>query len=308
MSIAFFDFFDGSGFICNDIDNTKAKWYNQCVIHFLKGVLKNMFKSLYRLHQNEGRLLPEAVLTGKGVFVMLLLFFVEQLAAEALALLVNLYELPLGVMEINLIVNGGVLLLMLFFFGGFFWTNLKHFFKDFQMIYLWLPLACYAGTMFLNVIVQMALALIRGEFQNTSNNALIMELLYKYPIPLILLTVIIAPITEEAIFRAALSRSMTASKKPWIKVMGFVLSIFFFAFFHVYQFVFFALDAAGQTYLTFNANELLSILVYLPMAAGLVICSYFSKNFWCSVITHMLSNGIAVAMLLLLWLMAHLPQ
>ena len=259
-----------------------------------------MFKSLYRLHRNTDRLQPEAVLTGKGVFVMLLLFLAEQLGAECLSLLIGLYDLPLGVMEINVIVNGGVMLLMFLFFGSFFIHNLKTFFSEFKAIYIWLPVACYFCATFANVVIQLLLAIARGELQNTSNNAIVMQLLGQYPIQIILLTVLSAPITEESVFRAALCRPMTASAKTWVRVMGFVLSIFFFAFFHVYQFAFFATDASGAVYLTFNFNEFLSILVYMPMAAGLAVCSFFGKNYWCSVVCHMLTNGIAVLMLLLM--------
>lgn len=257
-----------------------------------------MFKSLYRLHQNTDRLQPEAVLTGKGVVVMLLIFLLEQLSAEGISLLISLYNLPLGVMEINMIINCGALLLMILFFGSFFLQSLKNFFKEFKAIYIWLPITCYFCTIMANVVVQLMLALVRGEIQNTSNNALVMQLIGQYPLQLILLTVFIAPITEESIFRAALSRSMTASSRTWVKVMGFVLSIFFFSFFHIYQFAFFAYDAAGAVHLTFNLNEFLSILVYMPMAVGLTLCSFFGKNYWCSVLCHMLTNGLAVLMML----------
>ena len=257
-----------------------------------------MFKSLYRMHQNSDRIQPEAVLTGKGAFVMLLIFLGEQLAAEVISVFTALYSLPLGVMEINMIVNGGAMLLMFLFFGGFFIRNLVNFFKEFKSIYIWLPVACYFGATTANIIIQIMLAVVRGEFHNTSNNALVMQLLSQYPIPLLLLTVVIAPITEEAIFRAALSRSMTASSRTWVKVLGFVLSVFLFSFFHIYQFAFFATDASGAVYLTFNFNEFLSIIVYFPMAIGLTLCSFFGKNYWCSVICHMLTNGIAVFMIL----------
>lgn len=257
-----------------------------------------MFQSLYRLHQNPGRIQPEAVLTGKGAFAMLMIFLGEQLAAEAIAVLIQLYRLPLGVMEINLIVNGGGLLLMLLVFGGFFLENSKSFFREFKSIYIWLPITCYFCATMANLIIQVVLALVRGEFQNTSNNELVMQMLYQYPAALVVLTVIIAPITEEAVFRAALSRSMTVSGRAWVKALGFVLSIFFFAFFHVFQFVFFATDASGAVYLTFNFNEFLSILAYIPMAVGLAVCSYFGRNYWCSVLCHMLTNGIAVFLML----------
>ena len=252
------------------------------------------------MQRHPDRLQPEAVLSGKGAIVMLTVFFTEQFSAELISLFTGLYDLPIGVMEINMIVNGGALLLMAFFFGGFFIQNLKSFFKEFKAIYIWLPITCYFCTMFANIVIQLMLALLRGEIQDTSNNEAVLQLLSQYPVQIIILSVIIAPITEESVFRAALCRSMTASSKTWVKLTGFVLSIFFFAFFHIYQFAFFAYDASGAVYLTFNLNEFLSILVYLPMAAGLAICSYFSKNYWCSVMCHMLTNGVAVLLSLLL--------
>ena len=258
-----------------------------------------MFKSLYRLHQHLDRRQPEAVLTGRGVLVMLIIFLTEQLGAQALAVVPLYFGLNLGIMEINMIVNGGALLLMFLFFGGFFLENFKNAFKEFKAVYLWLPVACYFCTVIANLIVQMALAIARGEFQTTSNNAVVIQLLQQYPVQLILLTVLIAPITEEAVFRAALSRPMTISDKGWVRALGFVLSVFLFAFFHIYQFAFFAVDASGAVYLTFNLNEFISILVYVPMAISLAICSFFGKNFWCSVWCHMITNIIAVMLMFL---------
>ena len=136
--------------------------------------------------------------------------------------------------------------------------------------------------------------------QNTSNNEIVIQLLSQHPVQLILLTVLIAPITEEAVFRAAFSRPMTASRHTALKVLGILLSILLFSFVHVYQFVFFTTDASGATVLTFNPDELLSMLVYIPMATGLTLCSFFGKNYWCSVICHIITNGMAVGLLLLL--------
>jgi len=259
-----------------------------------------MFKSLYRLHQNEGRLQPEAVLNGKGVIVMLLIFLAQQFGAEGIALLADRMGYTLGLMEINMIVDIGALILMVLFFGRFFFENLKNFFKEFKAIYIWLPIVCYFCSTFANVLVNLILGMIRGELQGTSNNELVIEMLNKDPIPLILLTVVFAPILEESVFRAALSRPMTAHRNWFIKTLGFVLSVALFAFMHVYQFVFFATDASGAVYLTFNANELLSIAVYIPMAIGLTVCSALGKNYWCSVICHVITNGFAVGLMLLM--------
>ena len=259
-----------------------------------------MFKSLYKLHQNEGRIQPEAVLNFKGVLVMLLIFLAEQFGAEGVALLADRLGYSLGLMEINMIVNGAALLLMILFFGRFFIENIKNFFKEFKAIYIWLPIVCYICSTMANVIVNLVLGLIRGEFQSTSNNELVIDMLHKDPIPLLLLTVVFAPIIEEAVFRAALSRPMTANRHWIVKALGFVLSVFLFALMHVFQFAFFATDASGAIYFTFNANEFLSILVYIPMAIGLTLCSMLGKNYWCSVICHVITNGMAVGLMLLI--------
>ena len=78
-----------------------------------------MFKSLYRMHSNPERVLPEAVLTGKGALVLLIIFLSEQLVASGISVLISLFQLPLGLMEINMIVNGGALLAMIFFSTAF---------------------------------------------------------------------------------------------------------------------------------------------------------------------------------------------
>ena len=44
-----------------------------------------MFKSLYRLHQHLDRRQPEAVLTGRGVLVMLIIFLTEQIMPNPLS-------------------------------------------------------------------------------------------------------------------------------------------------------------------------------------------------------------------------------
>ena len=150
-----------------------------------------------------------------------------------------------------------------------------------------------------NYAVQILLFLIRGEIQDTSNNEIVADMLMEYPWQLLLLTVFIAPITEESIFRAALCRSMTSHKNILVNIIGCVLSVSLFALMHVYQFAFLATNADGSVYFTFNANEFLSILSYIPMAVAFVACSYLCKNFWGSVACHMITNGVAVGMLLL---------
>lgn len=264
-----------------------------------------MFKSVYRNQSHPDRQLDEAVLNWKGVFLMLFIFIgIQFLAVGVEQFLIpyvsQQFGVELGMMELNLIVDGVEILLMLLCFARFYGANLKNAFREFKAVYLWGPIACLAFSYVGSIIVQLILTMIRGEIQSTSNNELVTDMLLKNPLPMILLTVIIAPITEESVFRAALCRSMTSHKNMLVKIIGYTLSVSLFALMHVYQYAFLAVNEAGQIYLTFNANEFLSILNYIPMAIAFAVCATLCKNFWCSVACHMITNGIAVGMMLLL--------
>lgn len=266
-----------------------------------------MFQSLYRIQQYPDRRYGEAVLNWKGAVIMILVWISQQFIAEAVNIMIYFinanFNRNYGMVELNLFTDLATLGLLIFFFGRFYWENLRAFFKEFKGIYIGAPILCYIGAMFLNYIVQMILYMIRGSAESTSNNELVGDLLVQQPLTLILLTVGLAPIIEESIFRAGLFRPMSTSKNYFVKSLGYILSVFFFALMHVYQYAFFATDANGAVYLTFNANEFLSILVYIPMAIGFAVCAVFCKNFYGSVICHMITNGIAVTLMLLLSLL-----
>lgn len=263
-----------------------------------------MFRSLYRIEQYPDRRLGEAVLNAKGAIIMVLILVAEQFIAEAVNIMLYFINANFGknygTVELNLFTDLATLGLLVFFFGRFFWENLRSFFKEFKAVYLAAPILCYVVSVLCNYIVQMILIMIRGTSEQTSNNEMVTDLLYQQPLTLVFLTVILAPIIEESIFRAGLCRSMTVSKNYFVKSLGFVISVFLFALMHVFQYAFFATDASGAVYLTFNANEFLSILVYIPMAIGFAVCSYVCRNFWGSVICHMITNGVSVSLLLML--------
>lgn len=268
-----------------------------------------MFKSLYKTCEHPDRKYGETVLNAKGAIIALLIFvFYQFVLADILSFALSWSNQSLGTnfgtIELNLFLQIITAVIMLFFFGRFYWENLKTFFKEFKAVYIWAPIACYAMSIAGNMAMQMLLMIIRGgEIQSTTNNDLVNEMLIENPITMILITVVLAPFVEETIFRAGLCRPMTASKNYFVKALGFIISAGLFALMHVWQYAFFAVDASGVIYLTFNANEFLSILTYIPMAIFFAVCSYLCKNFWGSVICHAMSNAISVALMLLLSLM-----
>lgn len=266
-----------------------------------------MFKSLYRIQQYPDRRYGEAVLNWKGVIVMILVFVSEQFLAQAISVMITIinanFNRQFDLIELNLFTDLATLGLLIFFFGRFFWENLRAFFKEFKAVYIAAPILCYLGSMFLNYFVQIILMMIRGSAEQTTNNELVADMLQKQPLTLTFLTVILAPMIEESIFRAGLCRPMTANKHVAVKSVGYIISVFLFALMHVYQYAFFATDASGAVYLTFNADEFLFILAYIPMAIGFAVCASICKNFWGSVLCHMLTNGVAVTMMLLLSLL-----
>lgn len=266
-----------------------------------------MFKSLYRIQQHPDRRLGEAVLNARGALIMVLLFISEEFIALGINVVINYINLYLGCnlgsIELNLFTDLFMLALLVFFFGRFFWINLKNLFNEFKAVYIVAPILCYVGSIFCNYIVQVILIMIRGTAEQTTNNEIVMDMVSEQPFTLVFMTVILAPIIEESVFRAGLCRSMTASKNYFVKSLGFVISVFVFSLMHVYQYAFFATDASGATYLTFNADEFISILMYIPMSIGFAVCSYVCKNFWGSVICHMITNCVAMSLMILLSLL-----
>lgn len=267
-----------------------------------------MFKSLYRIQDHPDRQLGEAVLNWKGVLVMLLIFVGEQFIAVGVQILVEIlnayFGTDMGLVELNLFTQLATLALMIFFFGRFFWINLRNLFKEFKLVYIGAPILCYIGSYFAEIIVNIILTMIRGSAEQTSNNEIVTEFLGQNPVMMAFMTIVLAPVVEEAIFRAALARPMTSKKNYFVKALGYIISVSLFSLMHVYQYAFFEYDELGAIVgFTFNANEFLSILVYIPMAIGFVICADVCKNYWGSVACHMLNNGVSVALLLLLSLL-----
>ena len=270
--------------------------------------MQKMFKSLYRMQQHPDRQLGEAVLNWKGALVMLLIFISEQFISVGVQIMIQLLNTNFGtnmdMVELNLFTELATLSLMVFFFGRFFWVNLRNFFKEFKAVYIVAPLLCYIGCYVLEVIVNMVLMMIRGSAEQSSNNELVIDMLGQKPLMMAFMTVVLAPIVEEAIFRAALARPLTSKRNYFVKALGYIISILLFALMHVYQYAFFLYDEMGSVVgLTFNADEFLSILIYIPMALGFVICADICKNYWGSVLCHMLNNGVSVGLMLLLMLL-----
>lgn len=268
-----------------------------------------MFNLFFRTREHSDRKVPEAVLNGKGVFVSLIILVLYQFVlAYPLSYGINWfnakysdglgYEINLA--GLNLALQIVAVLLMLFFFGQFYWENLKNYFKDFKVMYLWLPIVCYLCTFIGNIVVNIILFAIRGNMEQTSNNELVGSMVLENPLVMVITTVVLAPFVEETIFRAGLCRPLTASKNYFIKFVGYVLSVGLFALLHVYQFAFVFSFVNGVFSLSFNFNEFISILSYIPMALGFAICASISKNFWVSVGMHMLTNAVAVGVMFLM--------
>lgn len=272
-----------------------------------------MFKSLYTIRQHPDRRLGEAVLNWKGALVALfIMIFYQTVLPEILSYMImylnNFTGREFGVIELNVMLQLSTLAILVFFFGRFFWENTVRFFREFKAVYLWGPLLSYFIAMAMNMVVQMILFMIRGEMQSTTNNDVLNDMVLQQPMTLVFLTVVLAPLVEESIFRAGLCRPMTASNNYFVKAMGVIISVALFSLMHVYQYAFFAVDASGAISLTFNADEFLSILSYIPMAVGFVICSSLCKNFWGSVMGHMVTNAVAVGLMILMNLLPVLAQ
>lgn len=257
-----------------------------------------MIKSLYDVHEQKNRELGEVVLNWRGALVTLILFlfqfwFLPDIVRSAMYWYQDRFNVIFYESMLNLFIEGIMLIIMVLIFGSFYWENLKRYIKDFKDSYILIPFLCLAGILVGNTISNVALVMLRGEVQEASNNTAINSAISESPIIMMIVAVILAPIVEETIFRAGFCRSMTVSKKPIVKILGYVISISVFALIHVFDYAFLATNAAGQLYFTFNYNEFISILNYLPMAIGFGLCASLSKNFWTSVTCHMAMNVMA---------------
>lgn len=130
-----------------------------------------------------------------------------------------------------------------------------------------------------NVVLNYAIIIFGIEIPNANNDNII-DLISKNIYTMAAITVIMAPIVEEVLFRGVLFG--TFRKKS--KVLAFVVSILLFAVYHVW----------ASVYVYQDWIYLLGMIDYLPAGFALAWVYERSNNIWYCILLHMLINGIAV--------------
>lgn len=122
-----------------------------------------------------------------------------------------------------------------------------------------------------------------GLEEVNQNNAAIQNQLGKDYGTMFALTVFLAPLIEETIFRGAIFGPIRM-KNRWL---AYVISIFLFGLHHVWQFAF---TGQGLTYL-------IHILDYVPASWALCWAYERTDTIWTSIALHMLVNAISLTVL-----------
>ena len=115
------------------------------------------------------------------------------------------------------------------------------------------------------------------------NQSAINSLTKQYPLVMIFMTVFLAPVTEELIFRGVVFTSV----REHSRVLAYVISALLFGFIHVMDSV-----LAG------NLSEMVQMIPYTVM--GLVFCYMYesTNSIYGSILTHMTQNEVAMFFLL----------
>lgn len=115
--------------------------------------------------------------------------------------------------------------------------------------------------------------------EENPNDQALMDMLQQGSAAVKAVSIFLAPIVEEVLFRGVIFGSV----RPRSRVWAYVLSIVIFAVLHVWQY---ALAAADWT-------VLLYVLQYIPVSFALCWCYERSGSIWCPIAFHMLLNGMS---------------
>ena len=134
----------------------------------------------------------------------------------------------------------------------------------------------------LNYLASGVLFAILGDEQVASNNELISSLADESSRAVLALTVFVAPIVEEVLFRGVVFGSLA----PKHRRMAFVASIALFAFYNVWQLVLSTMDPKMFVYM----------IMSIPMGYALAWAYEKTNCLWVPIFLHMLINVLTVGL------------
>ncbi len=122
--------------------------------------------------------------------------------------------------------------------------------------------------------------LVSIETPNPNNDA-VMSMVSQQIYTMTAITVIMAPIVEEVLFRGVLYGSIRMKSK----ILAYVVSVLLFALYHEWSFI----------YAYKDWSYLLAIVDYIPAGIALAWTYEKSNNIWYPILLHMIINGLAIA-------------
>lgn len=143
------------------------------------------------------------------------------------------------------------------------------------------------GGYILMLLMNMALSVIlsfvmpAGPGENPNNEAVLSLTKMAYG-PMAAMTVFLAPIVEEPIFRGAIF----GTARRYNRIAAYVISMLIFSLYHVWPYA--IVDSASWIF----------ILQYLPVSFLLCRCYERTNSIWGSIFLHMLINGVSLSALM----------
>lgn len=167
-------------------------------------------------------------------------------------------------------------------FAGILLIMGKYLIANFDRFLNWLPfnliqiIAGYIAYWALYFFLSFILATVFQNSLTNPNNEYIIEMTMTNLYQSIAITVLLAPLVEECMFRGVIFCGIGAKSR----ILGYLVSTLLFAFIHVYQYLF----------ESFDPGLFVTMLLYVP--SGLVLGRVYEKSgsIWCSVIIHMAIN------------------
>jgi len=203
------------------------------------------------------------------------------LLGEVLHFIVLAFELPLSMVQLNLIYMAIGTVFLLICMRRYLQASFVRY-REYGVRNLLLFLAGYGIRIGLSIPISILLLFTIPDFIVTPNTDAVLELVAISFLPTAFLAVVLAPIVEEILFRGVLFGSLVRKNR----ILAYVVSTLIFAFLHIRGFLF---NDPSPTLL-------LVMLIYIPPGLALAWVYEKSGSLWTPIFLHALMNLIAIAL------------
>ena len=141
----------------------------------------------------------------------------------------------------------------------------------------------YAVNIALSFVISALILLLGIELGSSPNNEAVMAESATQMGRIAVVTVVMAPMVEEPLFRGLLF----GTARRYSRLLGYVLSVLVYAVYCVWQFVY--------AYGTVDLRYLLLFVEYVPMSLALTWCYDNGGSIWSAIALHMVLNAVSLA-------------